>query len=369
MTKDSPKDQEKRGTYKDSGVDIEAAALAVMKIKDTVRATHDSRVINAYGSFASLVRLGEMDGKVKVLVESTDGVGTKLMVAYLMNRYDTVGIDLVAMNVNDVLVTGAVPLTFQDYIGAHRLDPFIVSELIKGVAEGCILAGCSLTGGEMAEMPGFYKEGLHNLSGHATGLIDLEDVIDGRNIGEGDRLIGLRSSGLHSNGYSLVRKIIFEDLSLKVDSPLEGASGISVGEELLKPTRIYVKSVLRVLGEHRGKVLGMAHITGGGLLENLPRVLPPGLMAYLDTSSWKRPYIFDFLMEKGSVELMEMYRVFNMGIGYVLIVESSAEEGVIKTLEDAGEEPVRIGVVEPRPTDSPGAALRLGGGRLGRVGL
>ena len=330
-------------TYKDAVVDIEAGNEAVRLIAPLAQSTFDSRVLNDIGGFSGLYGLGSLGYKDPVLVSSTDGVGTKLKVAIMADKHDTVGIDLVAMVVNDILAQGGRPLFFLDYLAMSKVVPTKVAALVSGVAAGCQKAGCSLLGGETAEMPGFYQDGDYDMAGFGVGVVERSKIIDGSDIALGHKIIGLPSRGLHSNGFSLARKIVFEDLGLSVDSSLLGKT---VAETLLAPTRIYVAPVLAVLRRH--PIHGIVHVTGGGLLENTPRVLPIGCQAVLDTSKWERPPIFDFLAEAGHVERNELYRAFNMGLGMLLIVAPSVCEQVVGILEDYGEHPVEVGLVEPQ---------------------
>ena len=327
-------------TYKDAGVDVDAGNRAVDLMRAAVRSTFRPEVLSDVGGFGALFRLGKYEDPV--LVSGTDGVGTKLKVAFMMNKHDTVGIDLVAMCVNDVLVSGAEPLFFLDYVGIAKVNPEHVADIVAGVAAGCRDAGCALVGGETAELPGLYSPGEYDLAGFAVGVVERARIVDGSKISEGDVLLGLPSSGLHSNGYSLVRKLVFElsDLS-SVYVPEE--LGIAVGEELLKPTRIYVRQVLPLLRQHLVK--GMVHITGGGFIENLPRVMPQGLGVAINLGVWPVPAVFGWLQRLGGIALREMYRTFNMGIGFVLVL---APEHVAQTqslLREMGEESYVIGAV------------------------
>ncbi len=304
-------------TYREAGVDIEAGDEAVRRIGPLARGTHRPEVLGGIGAFASFVRVPAGYAE-PVLVSSTDGVGTKLKVAFLADRHDTVGIDLVAMSVNDVLVHGAEPLYFLDYIGLPHLDPARVEALVAGVAEGCRRAGCALVGGETAELPDLYAPGEYDLAGFAVGVVEQARIIDGRSVQVGDVVLGLPSTGLHSNGYSLARCIVFDVLKLGIGSPFPDTPG-SVAEELLRPTRIYVQPVLDLL--RRGvDVHAMAHVTGGGLTGNLPRVLPEGCRAVVRRTAWDVPAVFRVLQRAGHVSDAEMFRTFNMGIGYVLVV-------------------------------------------------
>ncbi len=328
-------------TYRQAGVDIDAGDDAVRRITPLARATNRAEVIGGVGGFASLVRV-PAKYREPVLVSSTDGVGTKLKVATLAGRHDTVGIDLVAMGVNDILVPGAEPLYFLDYIATGRVDPGQVEAIVGGVAEGCRQAGCALVGGEMAEHPDSHPVGEYDLAGFAVGVAERERLIDGATIRSGDAVLGLASSGLHSNGFSLVRRIVFDVLKLRVSDELPG-TGRLVADELLEPTRIYVRSIQTLL--EKIEVRGMAHITGGGLTGNIPRVLPQGCRARLSRSSWSPPPVFETLRQAGRVEDAEMFRTFNMGIGYVVIVPSPAAETAARVLRGAGERVMRIGEI------------------------
>jgi phosphoribosylformylglycinamidine cyclo-ligase len=341
LTSDEKKDDVL--TYKDAGVDIEAGNEAVRLLTPIAQSTFNSRVLTDIGAFSGLYALSPLDLKEPVLVSSTDGVGTKLKVAIMADRHDTVGVDLVAMSVNDVLTQGAKPLFFLDYLAMSHTEPKKVAALVAGVASGCRQAGCALLGGETAEMPGFYKGDDYDMAGFAVGLVDREAIIDGSEIAIGHKLIGLPSSGLHSNGYSLVRKIIFEKLGLKIDSPLLGST---VADVLLRPTRIYATSVLAVLKRH--KIFGLVHVTGGGILENVPRVLPSGCRAVIYTRSWPKPPIFDFLAEAASLPTEEQYKAFNMGLGMIMIVAPKDVFDIVNILEDHGENPAVIGEVTTR---------------------
>jgi phosphoribosylformylglycinamidine cyclo-ligase len=328
-------------TYRAAGVDIDAGDDAVRRIMPLARATNRAEVIGGVGGFASLVGLPSKY-REPVMVSSTDGVGSKLKVACLADRHDTVGIDLVAMGVNDILVPGAEPLYFLDYISVGRLDPRQIESIVGGVAEGCRQAGCALVGGEMAEHPDSLRPGEYDLAGFAVGIAERQRLIDGSKIRPGDVVLGLASSGLHSNGYSLVRRIVFDVMKLRVTDPLPG-TGRLVADELLTPTRIYVRSIQTLL--ETVEVRGMAHVTGGGVTGNIPRVLPQGCRARLVRSSWSPPPVFETLRAAGQVEDAEMFRTFNMGIGYVVIIPSAAAETAARTLRGAGEHVSRIGEI------------------------
>jgi phosphoribosylformylglycinamidine cyclo-ligase len=332
-------------TYKKSGVDITKGNRLVDIIKPIVRSTFKPYVMTDIGSFGAFCKLDISKYKNPVLVSSTDGVGTKLKIAFMLNKHDTVGIDLVAMCVNDVLTTGAKPLFFLDYFATGKLSTKQAAEVIRGIANGCKIADCSLIGGETAEMPGFYNKGEYDLSGFAVGIVERKAIIDGSGIKEGDVLIGLSSNGLHSNGYSLVRKLFFE---IKEYSPKKKLKelGCTIGEELLKPTRIYVKSIQKIIQSHRIK--GIAHITGGGLTENLPRILPreADMHFKIERGSWPVHSIFNLIQKMGSIPDSEMYRTFNMGIGLVIIVNQYDSQRIVTKLARLGENAYIIGKVE-----------------------
>jgi phosphoribosylformylglycinamidine cyclo-ligase len=316
-------------TYRAAGVDIDAGDEAVQRIGPLARRTYRPEVLGDIGAFAGFFRVPRRY-REPVFVAGTDGVGTKLKIAFLAGRHDTVGIDLVAMSVNDVLVHGAEPLIFLDYIGIGRLDPAVVEGIVRGVAAGCREAGCALIGGETAELPDLYAPGEYDLAGFAVGVAERRKLIDGRAVRPGDAILGLASTGLHSNGYSLARKVVFERLGLKPTDRVPEL-GQSIGEALLTPTRIYVRPVLALL-RAGVSVHAMAHITGGGLTGNLPRVLPRGCRAVLRRGAWPIAPIFDFLQRGGRIDEAEMFRVFNMGIGFVLILPPSAVARARKAL-------------------------------------
>jgi len=333
---------DQRVTYKDAGVDIEAGNNFVSLIKPFVKSTFRPEVMTDIGGFGGLFSLNASKYKNPVLVSGTDGVGTKLKIAFMADCHDTVGIDLVAMCVNDIVVQGAEPLFFLDYLATGHLKPEKAASIVKGIAEGCRQAGCALIGGETAEMPGFYADGEYDIAGFAVGAVDRDHIIDGSGIAVGNKLIGIASSGIHSNGYSLARKLVFECMGLKIDSIFPG-TGKTVAEVLLTPTKIYIRSILNLLKDYT--INGIAHITGGGLLENIPRVLPQGCRATLHLPSWERPVIFDVLRDAGNVELKEMYRTFNMGIGMVLVVAEKDTEDMIDRLHGLGEQAWVIGEI------------------------
>jgi len=323
-------------SYRDAGVDIEAGDALVEQIKPFAKRTMRPEVMGGIGGFGSLF---EMPKKFKnpVLVSGTDGVGTKLKLAFQLDKHDTVGIDLVAMSVNDILVQGAEPLFFLDYFACGKLEVGTATEVIKGIAQGCEQAGCALVGGETAEMPGMYPAGEYDLAGFVVGAVDKEAIIDGSSIAEGDVLLGLASSGAHSNGYSLIRKLI-EKSGIDMDSNFHGKPFRDV---VMAPTRIYVKSLLKLIDAL--KVKGMAHITGGGITENVPRVLPVGLTAEVTKGSWSMPALFDWLQAQGNITDEEMYRTFNCGIGMVVIVAEQDVAAARQLLEAEGEQVAVIG--------------------------
>ncbi len=329
-------------TYRQAGVDIEAGNEFVRRITPLVRSTFRPEVLTDLGGFGGLFRFQADRYTDPVLVSGTDGVGTKLKIAFLMDRHDTVGVDLVAMCVNDVAVSGAEPLFFLDYLATGKLSVSKAEAIVRGIAEGCRQAGCALIGGETAEMPSFYAEGEYDLAGFAVGVVDRPKLIDGRDIVPGDVLVWLASSGLHSNGYSLVRRVLLEECGLKMDSRLPELAQ-PLGETLLTPTRIYAKQILALAREF--SIKGLAHITGGGITENLPRVLPKGCRAKIRRGAWPVPAIFGVIQERGRVDQDEMYRVFNMGIGLILIVPPSVAEGVIARAVELGDRAYRIGEI------------------------
>ena len=326
--------------YKSAGVDVEAGYSAVRLMKEYVRSTYDKNVVGDLGSFGGFYALDDSPAG-DVLVAGTDGVGTKLKYAFATGKLDTVGIDCVAMCVNDIVCQGARPLIFLDYIALGKLVPESVAEIVKGVAEGCRQAGCALIGGETAEMPGFYPEDEFDLAGFSTGIAKRDKVINGAGIKKGDRLVGLRSSGVHSNGYSLVRKLFPVDDKATFEYS-EALGGVPV-EVLLTPTRIYVKTVLALI--EKVKIMGIAHITGGGFIENIPRILPVGLAAKIDRNSYELPPLFKELQKRADISYEKMCNTFNMGIGMVLAVDRNDEEAAIKELRALGEDPVRLGEV------------------------
>ena len=328
--------------YRRAGVNLEAGYEVVSRIKRHVERTRRLGTFGSVGGFGGFFDLSSLGLKEPVLVSGTDGVGTKLLVAMTVDKHDTIGIDAVAMCVNDIVVQGAEPLFFLDYIACGRTDPERVEEIVKGVAEGCVQAGCALVGGETAEMPGLYGPNEYDLAGFAVGACEKADLIDGSSIQEGDVLIGLASNGLHSNGFSLVRRILFAQAKLRTSDYIDDL-GCTIGEELLKPTRIYVKPVLQARKQLELK--GLAHITGGGFIENIPRMLPPGLGAVIEEGSWEVPPIFSYLEDLGRIDKQEMYNVFNMGIGMVMAVEEKLAGDVRRCFTELGERPYAIGRV------------------------
>jgi phosphoribosylformylglycinamidine cyclo-ligase len=327
-------------SYRDAGLDLDLYEQTLAGMAPLLRRTHTPRVLDGFGGFASLFsldynsRLFARNYRRPVLVTCTDGVGTKLKVAGLMNKHDTVGIDLVAMSVNDCLCTGGEPLVFLDYLAMPKDDPALTRELIKGISDGCLEADCALTGGETAILPDFYAPGDYDLAGFCVGVVEREHIVNGKAIQPGDVVLGLASSGLHSNGYSLVRKIVFDVAGLKVGDFVPEL-GRTVGEELLEPTRIYVRPVQNILSHYpvkRRVVRGLAHITGGGLVDNLPRILPPGRRAFLKRGSWPVPPVFGWLQRLGNVPQPEMDRVFNQGIGFVMVVRPYFVESIQRQL-------------------------------------
>ena len=331
----------KQMTYYDAGVDIDAGNRLVENIKPHVKRTMRSEVLNGIGGFGALFEISK-NYKNPVLVSSTDGVGTKLKLAFKLGKHDCIGIDLVAMSVNDILVQGAEPLFFLDYFACGRLDVDIATRVVKGIALGCEQAGCALIGGETAEMPGMYSENEYDLAGFAVGVVEKDRIINGQSITEGDAVLGLASSGAHSNGYSLIRKILEEshtDMAANFNDKL-------LMDIIMEPTRIYVKPVLELLKHF--PVKGMAHITGGGLVENIPRILPVDLTVVLQRSAWDMPELFSWLQQQGKITDHEMYRVFNCGIGMALIISNEHVEAVMKVLRNAGEVVWHIGTTRQR---------------------
>ena len=331
-----------RMTYRDAGVDIDAGNESVSLIKDAVRATYRSEVMGDLGGFGGLFALNTKDYKEPVLVSGTDGVGTKLRLAFLLNKHDTIGQDAVAMCVNDILVQGAEPLFFLDYLAVGKLEPIQVAEVVTGVARACKESGCALIGGETAEMAGFYPIGEYDIAGFSVGVAERSKLITPARVKAGDVLLGLPSSGVHSNGYSLVRKIVFERKGFKGDEYIEEL-GQTIGEELLTPTRLYPRICLPLIREF--DIHGMVHITGGGFYENIPRALPEHMGAEVNGAAWTIPPVFRLLQEWGNVDWTEMCRTFNMGIGMVLIVSSDEADRITAQLNAQNETVYHIGHV------------------------
>ncbi|XOQ52232.1 MAG: Phosphoribosylformylglycinamidine cyclo-ligase [Succiniclasticum sp.] len=338
-------DEQKKGlTYADAGVDIDAGNKAVELMKDSVRATYRPEVIGDLGGFGGLFALNTKKYKEPVLVSGTDGVGTKLKLAFLMNRHDTIGQDAVAMCVNDILVQGAEPLFFLDYIAVDKVDSQKVADIVKGVARACKESGCALIGGETAEMHGFYAKDEYDIAGFCVGAVDKTKMITGDKVKVGDVLLGLPSSGVHSNGFTLVRKICFDRMNFNVDTYIE-EFGMTLGEKLLTPTRLYPKVCLPLI--EKFNLHGMVHITGGGFYDNIPRVLPDDCDAEVHADAWEVPVVFRKLQEWGGVSDKEMYRTFNMGVGMVLVVDPSEADAVRSHLREAGEPYYELGTVVP----------------------
>ena len=329
-------------TYKDSGVDVERGYEAVRLMKEHVKRTFNDNVIGDLGSFGGFYSIENSGMSKPVLVAGTDGVGTKLKLAFLTGRHDTVGIDCVAMCVNDVVCQGAMPMFFLDYLATGNLKPDMAATIVRGVAEGCLQAGCALIGGETAEMPGFYPEGEYDLAGFCVGMVDRAQVINGSNIRKGDTLIGLASTGVHSNGFSLVRRLLINDKT-DLSAPVEELGGCSLADELLRPTRIYVRTVKELIS--RFTIKGIAHITGGGFIENIPRILPDGLTARIDRGSWPVQPIFKMMQRISGMKDEQIYNTFNMGIGMVMAVDSEEADAVVCAANSLGENAFVIGEV------------------------
>lgn len=330
-------------TYKKSGVDIDEGDRFVSFISPMAKRTFRPEVMTEIGLFSALFRLDMSRYKEPVLVSGTDGVGTKLKIAFMMDRHDTIGIDLVAMCVNDILTTGAEPLFFLDYLATGKLHTEKASKVIEGIVKGCEEAGCSLIGGETAEMPGFYPEGEYDVAGFSVGIVEKEKIINGSGIRDGDVIIGLASNGLHSNGYSLVRRLFFDLKKMGADTYIPEI-GVKLGEELLRPTRIYVKAFMAL--RDNVEIKGMAHITGGGIPGNLPRILPEGICAHIRISSWPVPPIFEVIEKTGNIADEEMKRTFNMGIGYIMVASEEVSGNAISLLHKAGYRAFIIGNTE-----------------------
>ncbi|MDR2503275.1 MAG: phosphoribosylformylglycinamidine cyclo-ligase [Deltaproteobacteria bacterium] len=343
MSKKSPEERAK--AYADSGVNIHSGYALVQRIRETVKSTRTAGVLSDIGGFGGLFQPDLRGLERPVLVSSTDGVGTKLKLAIAWKRHDGVGIDLVAMSVNDVLVQGAAPLFFLDYFGCGKLEVEVAATVISGVAEGCRQAGCALLGGETAEMPGMYADGDYDLAGFCVGLADAGKLIDGSGISQGDALIGLASSGAHSNGYSLIRKILTQS-GLDPLAPFPGLPGQNVRDTLLAPTQIYVSAVQKLFDTFHIK--GMAHITGGGFFENIPRVLPPALLARIDFKAWPKSPLFKWLKSAGELSWPEMLQIFNCGIGFILVAPAAEVQDMLSALRRNGQEAWQIGEVALR---------------------
>jgi phosphoribosylformylglycinamidine cyclo-ligase len=332
-------------TYKEAGVDIDKQNLLIKNIKSIIKSTHGPEVLGGIGGFAGLYKLDTGNFNEPILVSSTDGVGTKIKIALMADNHEYIGIDLVAMVVNDLIVDGAHPLFFLDYLATGKLDVETGKTIISGIAKGCKEAGCALIGGETAEMPGMYNEDEYDLAGFGVGVVDADKVIDGSGISEKDVLIGLHSSGIHSNGFSLVRKVLFDRAKMSIDEYVEDI-GKPLGEELLTPTRIYVKSILNLLRAF--EIKGLAHITGGGFIDNIPRVLPSRSSVVIKKNSWTVPPVFSFMQDLGKIEEIEMFRTFNMGIGMVMIVSEKDADDVMLRLKGLKEPAEIIGYVKTR---------------------
>lgn len=335
-----------KNAYAKAGVDVEAGYESVERMKKHVARTERTGMMGALGGFGGVFDLSVLDVKEPVLVSGTDGVGTKLLLAIKEEKHDTIGIDCVAMCVNDILAQGAQPLYFLDYIATGKTDPERMEAIVSGVAEGCVQAGAGLIGGETAEMPDMYGADEYDLAGFSVGVAEKEHLLHPEKIEEGNVLIGIGSSGIHSNGYSLVRKVFFEQQSFKLSDTFEELSGKTLGEELLEPTKIYVKAVMPLI--QVGMVNGISHVTGGGFVENLPRMLPDHLGVTIEKGTWEIPAIFNLIQQYGEVVEEEMFEIFNMGIGMVLAVSEEHVENVINKIEEAGETARRIGEVVKR---------------------
>jgi phosphoribosylformylglycinamidine cyclo-ligase len=337
-------------TYREAGVDIDAGDEFVDRIKPLVRSTFRPEVLADLGGFGGLFKLNAKRYEEPVLVSGTDGVGTKLKIAFMMDRHDTVGIDLVAMCVNDIAVSGAEPLFFLDYFATGKLAVPKAQQVVAGIADGCRQAGCALIGGETAEMPSMYADGEYDLAGFAVGVVDKPKIIDGKTIKPGDAILGLASSGLHSNGYSLARRVFFEKAKLTIDAKLAELDR-PLGDVLLTPTRIYAKQILALVQEF--PIKGIAHITGGGITENLPRVLPKGVRARISRKAWSVPPVFQTLSRLGQVDREEMFRVFNMGIGLILVVPAQLATAVLRKAAEPGDRGWQIGDIVPSSDNEP----------------
>lgn len=340
--------EEKKLTYKDAGVDTKEGERAVSLMKEHVKGTFNENVLTGLGSFGSLFQINVAQMKQPVLVSGTDGVGTKLKIAFLMDKHDTVGIDCVAMCVNDVLCQGATPLFFLDYIATGKVKAEKIADIVKGIADGCRQGGSALVGGETAEMPDFYSEGEYDMAGFSVGIVDKDKIITGAKVAEGNVIVQIASSGIHSNGYSLVRKVFFDKMQMDVKDYVDEL-GMTLGEALLTPTKIYANACNAVLPKF--DVNGIVHITGGGFYENIPRILPEGLAAKITMGTWEVPAIFPYIQKCGNIETKEMYSTFNMGAGMMMFVDAKDADAVVKALRDAGETANIIGQVVKSDTD------------------
>lgn len=341
---------QEKTTYKDAGVDIDRANSFIEKIRPLIKATTRREVMSGIGGFGGLFHLDIGKNRDPVLVSSTDGVGTKLKIAQMLDKHDTVGIDLVAMSVNDVVVQGAEPLFFLDYIATGKIRLETSVQIVEGVVRGCQEAGCALIGGETAEMPGFYPDGEYDLAGFCVGVVEADKLIDGSEIRVGDRIIGLASSGLHSNGFSLARRVLFDEGKLDPGDCFQDLEK-PIGYELLKPTRIYVKSILNLVKNF--SIRGIVHVTGGGFWDNIPRIVPGPCRALIKKDSWPVPPVFDLIKRMGNIDDGEMLRVFNMGIGMIIIVSEKDQNEIMERLEKLGEKAYSIGMIEKRDNDQP----------------
>ncbi|MFO0795799.1 MAG: phosphoribosylformylglycinamidine cyclo-ligase [Candidatus Brocadiaceae bacterium] len=344
------KKRKKGLSYKNAGVDIDTKGQFTTDIYSKMQTTFSARVIENPDGFGGLFALNSRFKKYRqpVLVSSTDGVGTKLKIAFMLDKHDTIGIDLVAMCVNDIIVLGAEPLFLLDYLASSKIVPKVLHEVMDGIVDGCRQAGCALIGGETPEMPGFYHDGEYDIAGFVVGVVEKDKIINGKTIKPGDMVIGLSSSGVHSNGFSLVRKVFFDKAKMKINQKLSNYGlDTTLGEELIRSTKIYVKPISKVLNKHKTKKIlkGMAHITGGGFLDNIPRILPEGCAVTLERSRWDVPKIFKIIQDVGSIDDQEMFHVFNMGIGMVLIVSKSDVETILNDLRHAKEPGTVIGEV------------------------
>jgi phosphoribosylformylglycinamidine cyclo-ligase len=329
--------------YKKAGVDIAAGNEAVERMKKHVKRTYRPEVLAELGGFGGLFGLDKDKYDEPVLVSGTDGVGTKLKLAFAMDKHDTIGIDAVAMCVNDIIVQGAEPLFFLDYLACGKVVPEKIEAIVKGISEGCVQSGCALIGGETAEMPGMYSEEEYDIAGFTVGIVDKKKMIDGSTIAPGDAVLGFASSGIHSNGFSLVRRLLLEEAGYSLDQQLDELGGAKLGDVLIEPTRIYVKQALKLIEEVQVK--GMAHITGGGFIENIPRVLPDGVNVDIEYGSWPILPIFGLMQDKGAITNRDMFTTFNMGIGLVIVVPADQAEKAIQVSEELGEKAYRIGTV------------------------